>query len=331
MTIPPFPVTRRGLLKAGAAVAAATTLAPPQTASAAATTLAPARAASAAEGRFELTAPSTSLIWRKALYDETVMQSFAIDSAHGHLYTVQLKNGAGSDAAGHLCLTKLDLSGTILGHMYLMGFGHGVQIGVEPSGSAAYLWTETDGVPNSEGSSRGTRLCRFRFADGQTLTTSSAALTTYAPIAGATNTTCTIDPSTDRLVMRYRAGGSFRLAAFTLASVKAGAPQQVYDIAQPGGLGTFQGYAAYGDFVYLLTGDSYDISPPPGNTYLTCLDLRTGEQVQRARSVAGKSLDFREPEGMGIQLVSGAPRLCLGLASEPGPRLASIFYKSAFV
>ncbi|AQZ64984.1 Putative major teichoic acid biosynthesis protein C [[Actinomadura] parvosata subsp. kistnae] len=314
---PSSPLTRRGLLKLGAGVAATTALAPVS-------------AASAAEGRFELTAPSTSLIWRKALQDETVLQSFAIDNAHGHIYTVQVKNGAGSDAAGHLCLTKLSLTGSILGHMYLMGFGHGVQIGVEPSGSAAYLWTETDGVP-VENSSRGTRLCRFKFVNGQTLTTSSSALTKYSLVPGATNTTCTIDPSTDRLVTRYWSEGSFRFAVFPLASVKAGAPEKLHDIAQPAGLGTFQGYAAYGNFVYILTGNSYDISPPPGNTYITCLDLRTGEQVQRARSVAGQSLNYREPEGMGIQIVSGAPRLCLGLASEPGPRLASIFYKSELI
>ncbi|MEV0615887.1 teichoic acid biosynthesis protein C [Nonomuraea sp. NPDC050404] len=314
----PFPITRRGLLKLGAGAAATAALLP-------------AGAASATEGRFQLTAPSTSLIWRKALYNGTVLQSFAIDNAHGHIYTVQVRSGSGSDAAGNLCLTKLSLSGAILGHMYLMGFGHGVQIGVEPSGSAAYLWTETDGVPNEDNSSRGTRLCRFKFVNGQTLNASSAALTKYSPVAGATNTTCTIDPSTNRLVMRYHGGTSFRFAVFTLASVKAGAPELLHDIAQPGGLGTFQGYAAYGDFVYILTGNSYDDSPPPGNTYITCLDLRSGEQVQRARSVAGKSLDFREPEGMGIQIVSGAPRLCLGLASERGPRLASIFYKSELI
>ncbi|WP_043638259.1 phage baseplate protein [Nonomuraea candida] len=318
----PLPVTRRGLLKLGAfgtlgALGAGATAAP----------------AAAAEGRFQLTAPATSLIWKKALYDETVLQSFAIDNAHGHIYTVQLKNGAGSDAAGHLCLTRLSLSGAVLGHMYLMGFGHGVQIGVEPSGSSAYLWTETDGVPNEEGSSRGSRLCRFAFVDGRTLTTSSSALTKYAPVPGATNTTCTIDPSANRLVMRYWGGGSFRFAVFTLSSVKAGAPRKVHDIAQPGGLGTFQGYAAYGNFVYLLTGNAYgEANPEPGNTYLTCLDLRTGEQVQRARSVAGKSLDYREPEGMGVQIVAGAPRLCLGLASgSPGARLASIFYKSELI
>ncbi|MCF6474647.1 teichoic acid biosynthesis protein C [Nonomuraea sp. MG754425] len=312
-----LPVTRRGLLKLGAGVAATAALLPTE-------------AASAAEGRFELTAPSTSLIWRKALYNGTVLQSFTIDNTNGHIYTAQVKNGSASNAAGDLCLTKLSLSGAILGHMYLMGFGHGVQIGVEPSGSSAYLWTETDGV-TSEGSSRGTRLARFKFVNGQTLTTSSSALTKYLPIADATNTTCTIDPSTNRLIMRYWGGSSFRIAAFPLASVKGGAPDKVFDIAQPGGLGTFQGYAAYGNFVYILTGNSYDIAPPPGNTYITCLDLRTGAQVQRARSVAGKSLDFREPEGMGIHIVSGAPRLCLGLASEQGPRLASIFYKTELI
>ncbi|MFC5825088.1 teichoic acid biosynthesis protein C [Nonomuraea insulae] len=313
------PLTRRGLLKLGAGVAATTALAGGEP-------------AAAAEGRFELTAPSTSLIWRKALYNTTVLQSFAIDNAHGHIYTVQVKNGSGSNAAGDLCLTKLSLSGSILGHMYLMGFGHGVQIGVEPSGSSAYLWTETDGVPIDGNSSRGTKLARFMFVNGQTLTTSSAALTKYSPVAGATNTTCTIDPSTNRLIMRYVSEGSFRFAAFTLSSVKAGSPDRLHDVAQPVGLGTFQGYAAYGNYVYVLTGTAYgDTNPAPGNTYITCLDLRTGEQVQRARSVAGQSLNYREPEGMGIQIVSGAPRLCLGLASEPGPRLASIFYKTELI
>lgn len=314
------PVTRRGLLKLGAGVAATAALTP-----AAAT-------AAGAAARFDLTAPSTSLIWKKALYDETVMQSFTIDNVHGHIYTVQVRNGSGSNAAGHLCLTKMSLTGAILGHMYLQGFGHGVQIGVEPSGAAAYLWTETDGV-SDDGSSRGTRLARFTFVNGQTLTTSSTALTKYTLIAGATNTTCAIDPSTDRLIMRYWDGSSFRFAVYALSAVTSGTPEPLHDVAQPSGLGTFQGYAAYGDFAYILTGNAYsDANPAPGNTYITSLDLRTGQQIQRARSVAGKSLDYREPEGMAIQIVSGAPRLCLGLASGlSGARLASIFYKTELV
>lgn len=316
------PVTRRGLLKLGAGAAA----------SAALVTLPEPAAAATAAGRFELTAPATSLLWKKALYDETVLQSFAFDNVNKHIYAVQVKNGSGSDAAGHLCLTKLSLTGAILGHMYLMGFGHGVQIGVEPSGASAYLWTETDGI-SDDGSSRGSRLARFKFVNGQTLTTSSTALTKYAPIAGVNNTTCAIDPSTNRLTMRYWGGSGFRFAVFSLAALKAGTATKLLDVAQPSGLGTFQGYAAYGDFVYILTGNAYgSANPAPGNTYLTCLDLRSGEQVQRARSVAGKSLDYREPEGMGIQIVSGAPRLCLGLASGlEGARKISIFYKNELV
>ncbi|MET7333486.1 teichoic acid biosynthesis protein C [Nonomuraea sp. NPDC005650] len=314
------PLTRRDILKLGAGVAATAALATAEP------------AAAAEGGRFDLTAPSTSLIWKKALYDQTVLQSFAIDNSNEHIYTVQVKNGGGSNAAGDLCLTKLSLTGTILGHMYLMGFGHGVQIGVEPSGTSAYLWTETDAV-SEDGSARGSRLARFRFVDGQTLTSSSAALTKYTPVAGATNTTCAIDPSTNRLIMRYSDGSTFRYAVFPLEALKAGTAEKLYDVAQPTGLGTFQGYAGYGDFVYMLTGNAYsDTNPAPGNTYVTCLDLRTGEQVQRAHSVAGKSLDFREPEGMGIQIVSGAPRLCLGLASgAEKARLASIFYKSVLI
>ncbi|MFB4279875.1 teichoic acid biosynthesis protein C [Nonomuraea sp. MTCD27] len=314
-------MTRRGLLRLGAGAAATAALAAAEPASAA-----------AAEGRFELTAPSTSLIWKKALYDETVLQSFAFDNVNGHIYTVQVKNGAGSDAAGDLCLTRLSLSGAVLGHMYLLGFGHGVQIGVEPAGTSAYLWTETDGVSDGE-TSRGSRLARFRFVNGQTLTTTSSALTKYTLVSGANNTTCAIDPSTNRLIMRYRGESTFRYAVYSLAAVKAGTPTKLHDVAQPSGLGTFQGYAAYGNFVYMLTGNAYgETNPPPGNTYVTCLDLRTGEQVQRARSVAGKSLDYREPEGMAIQIVSGAPRLCLGLASGvEKARLANIFYKTELV
>jgi hypothetical protein len=316
-----IPVTRRGLLKIGAGVAATAALA----------TTEPAAAATAG-GRFELTAPATSLIWKQALYDETVMQSFAIDNAHGHIYTIQVKNGAGSDAAGHLCLTKLSLTGTILGHMYLLGFGHGVQIGVEPSGASAYLWTETNGVREG-GSSRGSKIARFKFVNGRTLTTTSSALTTYTLVAGASNTTCAIDPSTNRLIMRYHDGSTFRFAAYSLAAVKSGTAKKLHDVAQPSGLGTFQGYAAYGNFVYMLTGNPYSgTNPAPGNTYLTSIDLRTGQRVQRARSAAGKSLDFREPEGMGVQIVSGAPRLCLGLASGvEEARKASIFYKTELV
>ncbi|MFG3441490.1 teichoic acid biosynthesis protein C [Nonomuraea sp. NPDC047897] len=311
-------ITRRGLLVAGAGAAA--------------TAFVGGEPAAAAAGRFDLTAPATSLIWKKALRDETVLQSFAFDNAHGHIYAVQVKNGSGSAAAGHLCLTKLSLGGAVLGHMYLMGFGHGVQIGVERSGGTTYLWTETNAIRDGA-NAWGNRLARFAFTNGRTIIPSSGGVTRYAPVTGATNTTCAIDPSTNRLVMRYRKNGGFRYAVFTLSAVKSGSHRPLYDVAQPTGLGVFQGYAAYGDHLYLLEGSAYGPSnPAPGNTYITSVDLRTGRKVQRALTQAGKSLDYREPEGMAIQLAGGRPRLCLGLASgAAGARKVSIFYKTALV
>jgi hypothetical protein len=288
--------------------------------------------AAAAVNRFDLASTPSALILRKALYDETVLQSFAFDNVNGHIYVVQVKNGAGSAAAGNLCLTKLSLTGAILGQMYLMGFGHGVQIGVEPSGSSAYLWTETDGA--SDGTNAwGRKLARFKFVNGQTLTTSSSALTKYAPIAGATSTTCAIDPSTNRLIMRYRLGGAPRYGVYNLSEVKAGNPTALFDVGQPDGLGVFQGYTAFGQYLYLLDGTAYSASnPAPGNTYLTSVDLSTGNVVQRSFTAAWKSLDYREPEGMALQIAGGQPRLCFGFATgAAGARQASIIYKSMLI
>ncbi|MFE9580510.1 hypothetical protein ACFYO1_29300 [Nocardia sp. NPDC006044] len=314
------PVSRRSFLGLGAGVTAAWAVG------------GRAIAEGGGEPRFELSAPSSELLWRKALYDVTVLQSFAFDNVNGHIYAVQVRNGAGSAAAGDLCLTKLSTSGVVLGHMYLLGFGHGVQIGVEPVGGSAYLWTETDAV-RAEGSARGSRIARFEFTDGRTLTASSGELRKYTLVPGATNTTCAIDPSTDRLVMRYAQGSGFRYAVFDLKDVEAGGATRLFDIASPDGLGTFQGYTAFGTYLYLLTGNAYgDSNPAPGNAFITCVDLRTGAQVQRELTQAGKSLDYREPEGMAIQIVAGRPRLCFGFASGvEKARLASIFYKSELV
>ncbi|HUR04087.1 MAG TPA: teichoic acid biosynthesis protein C [Nonomuraea sp.] len=323
-TVPETAVTRRTLLSAGVGAAALGLTALRGT---------PAGAASRAANRFELTSSPAALMTGKALYDATVLQSFAFDNVNGHLYTVQVRNGSGSAAAGNLCVTKLSLAGAILGHMYLTGFGHGVQIGVEPSGTSAYLWTETDGVTDGT-NSWGGKLARFKFVNGQTLTTASTALTKYAPVAGANSTTCAIDPSTNRLIMRYSLNGQRHFAAFALSAVKAGGhPTPVYDIIQPAGLGTFQGYTAYGQYLYLLDGTAYsDDNPSPGDTYLTSVNLADGKVVQRSFTQAWKSLIYREPEGMAIQLTTAAPRLCFGFATgSPGARQAAIIYKNTLV
>jgi hypothetical protein len=286
-----------------------------------------------ASKRFDLTAPSYDLFRHKRLKDGTVMQSFGFDMANKRLFTVQLKNGSSADENGDLVVNRLDFAGNIKGHMYLKGFGHGVAIGVEPSGSASYLWVEVD--PTGE-SARGTRLARFRFVDGATLANTSSALTKYRPISGISNVSATIDPVNNRLAMRYHKGG-WRIAVYRLSDVKARRyGSRLADIAQPSQGGeTFQGYALYGRYLYTYYGNPYGgDNPAPGNARLSTVDLNTGKRVAGPTlTKAGGTLTYREPEGLAIyRTASGQVRLFLGIASgRSGDRRANLFYNNALV
>lgn len=268
------------------------------------------------------------------LRDGTVLQSFAFDNTHQAIYTVQLTEGAASDS-GNLTVTKLSWDGqTVLGYMYLTGFGHGVQIGVEPSGSDAFLWTEVDGVVSGV-DSWGNKIGRFKFVSGTTLAKTSASITKYPLIVGADRTTCNVDMVHGYLIMRYRLAGSFRFRLYSLASVKAGSSSYLCDIAQPADLGTFQGFTSYGSYLYILTGNSYDsvTNPPPGNTFITVVNLNTGIVSDSQQTNAGTTLTFREPEGMAIWTSGSTRRLCFGFATQvtAGARLASVYYKDALI
>ncbi|MFC3999825.1 teichoic acid biosynthesis protein C [Nocardiopsis sediminis] len=318
--------TRRSLLAAGGGLGVAAALG---------FTATPASADVPSSPRFDLSAPSHDLWRHKALQDDTVMQSFTFDNVNKRLFVAQLKNGSSSNANGDLCITQLDFAGNRQGHMYLMGFGHGVSIGVEPSGSSSYLWTETDSVDT-----RGTRLARFRFSNGTTLTNTSSALAKHTPIAGADLITCATDPVNNTLVMRYRNSSGVRYAVYRISDVRNGNyGNKLADIAQPArfsgsGAPTFQGYAVYGQFLYLYDGTAYSASnPPPGNAHVTSVNLNTGAEVERRFTRAGESLEFREPEGMGVYRTdAGQVRLFLGFASGvSGDRRANLFYKNEFI
>jgi hypothetical protein len=167
---------------------------------------------------------------------------------------------------------------------------------VESFGADSYVWTETDSV-----NGRGTRLARFRFAPGATLDHTSTALRKHLPIADVDTVTCAIDPVNLRLVMRYRRDGAFWFAVYDLADVRDGQyGNRLADIAQPGGLGTFQGYTVFGEYLYLLDGDAYSSgNPSPGNAHVSSVSLNSGV-VTRVQINAGGTLTFREPEGMAV-------------------------------
>lgn len=281
--------------------------------------------------RFALDTAGHELWRRKALHNNTVLQALAFDNTRGHLYTVQLVQGglqlpgesapvagATRDLHGDLALTKLDLDGNELGHMYLLGFGHGVQIGVQPTARGAYLWTETKAVADDGVHGWGSVLARFPFVDGAVLTPDSPSLTQYAPVPGADRTTANIDPAYGTLTMRHRVDGHFRYALYRLEQLAHGVVDPIADIAQPDVLATdFQGYATYGRYLYLLEGNAYGhvgSTPPTGNTVVTRVRWSDGAVEDRQLVTTAADLAFREPEGMAIQLVGGRPRLAFGFA-----------------
>ncbi|MGW2489327.1 phage baseplate protein [Streptomyces sp. NPDC001606] len=364
---------RRRFLRTGGAIAGAAAV--PLVAVGAAEAVSHARRTSArqddatpgsvtASKRFDLTDPSDMLLREVQLTGTRVLQSFAFDNTRGHLFIVQLVDGgiplpgetqtysgADREANGDLVLTRLDLSGNILGSMYLRGFGHGVQIGVESTASGSYLWTETHSVrsANTDGTYTGwgDRLARFKFANGTLLTADSPALTPYTLESGVDRTTCTIDPVNNRLAVRCRVNGAFRFRLYDLAAFKSGGRTTLADVAQPADLqpgytDVFQGFASYGSYLYLLAGSAYGSNgsvSPDGNTFITTVDWNTGSIVEQKLTKAAYSLLYREPEGMAIQIPDpanpSAVRLCSGFASYTSDtdqsKRASIYYKDALI
>lgn len=325
-----------------------------------------ASAAVAASSKFDLTAPSSELLREIGLQDTRVMQSFSFDNTNKHIYTIGLVQagrqlpgetrqytGTERGAAGDLAVTRLDLTGAEIGRMYLKGFGHGVAIAAEPSGNSAYLWTETDAVASADSNNVtngwGSRLARFKFANGAVLTTGSSQLTKFSPVSGADRTTAAIDPVNGRLAVRYRLNGTFSFALYDLATFKAGTFTPLATVTQPTGsaYSDFQGFTTLGQYLYMIDGNAYTYAndttttptDPDGNTYITRIDWNTGSVSDRQLTKAAQSLYYREPEGLAIQIPdttnTAACRLVMGFASENSAtdtnKMASLYYKSSLI
>ncbi|MGI2294265.1 S-layer homology domain-containing protein [Paenibacillus sp. GXUN7292] len=295
---------------------------------------------------FNLSETAKELFTNKDAQNNTVLQSIGFDNPNERVYTLQLMQGslqldgetaavtgANRDLNGDLALTQYDLQGNKTGFMYLKGFGHGVQMGVESVGEETFLWTEIDSV--AEGTSGwGTKIARFPFENGKVLDSKSQEIEKFSLVEGADRTTLNIDPVHGLLTMRYRLNGSFRYGVYDLEEIKQNRFSPLADVPQPSGLGTFQGFASYGRYLYLLDGTAYGSGgsvSPTGNTYITSVDLKTGAIIDRQLIYGGNDLVFREPEGLAIRLSDKndpqSAQLSIGFASGvTGARKANILY-----
>jgi hypothetical protein len=297
---------------------------------------------------------------------------------NGHLYTSQIAglsqvsylrsgsqvasatlNGDQHKASGDLCITRHDLTGAVKGVMYLLGFGHGVSIGVEPatSSSPAYIWTEALAATNGYGDA----IVRFPFADKAVLwTTHPAVKRLPIPEPGATSMTPSLDVTHDILLLRYSLAGQKWFAAYGLAAARSALlggtamPAPLAKIAQPflpkadangqptGDPAVFQGFTSYGNFAYMLDGEARTTDPSQPlsgvdkwTIHTTSMDLNgnlndpaTG-YILRTHSEADAGADPREPEGMAIYDGTTSPRLCFGITDNAGEtRQFDLYFKT---
>ena len=319
---PGLPLSRRGLIRAGAgaSLAALGLGVGAQTASAVATTK-----------RFDLTQPSYDLFRSKDAHGARVQQRFAFDWVNKFLFVATKRSGS-AESAGDLCINKMDFDGNYISYMHLNGFGHGVAFAALPSGSGTELWIEC--AANTNGC--GTALTPIRYAANTSLG-SPAASAAYRPISGATEYTCSVDPVYRRVIVRYQSSSGKRIAVYPLSAFTTrsfGSP--LVDFKQPTISGIPQGYTLYGSYMYYLTGDPYPGDGTPigvGNTYVS-IDINTGTVKERpVLTKAGLTLHHREPEGLAIyQTDAGEARLFIGFATgKEGDRRSSIFYKKALI
>ncbi|MGW1029590.1 phage baseplate protein [Streptomyces sp. NPDC002577] len=309
-----------------------------------ATTLSAGRTQGARDPKPAGLAPAGKLWIRDArLHHSTVLQSFAFDERHGHMYALQVMEGgvrlpgephaythAERAAGGDLCLNRLAMDGTLIGHMYLLGFGHGGAIGVEDTvRNTGALWTEWDAHPAS-GYGRG--ICRFPFTAGAVLTRTSRRIATYRPVPGSTSNYVALDPAHDQLLLRYKVDGTPRYGVYKLSQFASRNFRSVADFSQPGAeLGLpFQGMTLYGPYAYQLLGNAYGPGNPSssaGNVQLYRIDLRTGRVLQQVLDSTAKGLYPREPEGLAV-LRQGGPWLCMGFTQgRVRERRFSLYYK----
>ncbi|MGB3444162.1 MAG: teichoic acid biosynthesis protein C [Actinophytocola sp.] len=278
---------------------------------------------------FDITKPSYDLFRSKMLHESHhAMQGFAFDNVNHRLFIAQIQNGSSGD---DLCVNQVDFSGNRIGSMHLPGAGHGVSIGVEAVGTDSYIWMECDS--NSTGDDgRGTALARFKFVNGGTPSVRKF-------LTGSKTITCATDPVHKRIAVRRNEGGRLHYSVYSLAAAAAGdfsAPLAHFpQPALSGSSVTFQGYTIYGNHLYTLDGTGH-ADPADINSYVTRIDMNTGTVKSRFLTKAGKSLIYREPEGMAVYRTSGGEtRLFLGFASRSSmssaDRYANIFYKNVLV
>ena len=317
--------------------------------------------AQAASLSFDLLASSFPVFSGVGLTHNTVLQSFAFDSVAKKVFVAQItgyteadRRDAGEHArVGDLTINELSWDGVLLGDMKVQGCGHGFAIGAAHNadgGTEIYLEFDADVQPLGSSTygdpAYGRMTTHIPYQRGRTYTKTELSAHLHNPRPGSYFNSCTIDPTTDRIAVRYQpvktdvakkvaiwSRSDFLGSRYSLALADVALPAVCYTDAQ--------GFTLHGDFLYFLSGKPQTQVCPgtqaTSTAKLVKYNWRTKTVVQTANTYAYVDLMFREPEGMAIQLVNGAPRLTFGFAgrtscTDPNAkRTVNIAYKDQLV
>lgn len=257
-----------------------------------------------------------------SLSDVTVMQSFDIELDRSEMYFAQLKSGT----KGDIILTKINTANnSILGTMVLENFGHATNICIEEDGVDTYIWTECDGLADSNGDIWGSKVCRFKFSNGATVTNNTG--TVYDLLQGHTNLSPSIDKLGNTLLIRSRKDGKVFFTVFNLNSVLINKPVIISQFENPQGVNVIshQGHDIYKNYIYNFEGVS-KTAERESTAYITVMDIKGNVKYRKLIDVAN-TLDFREAEGIKVkQIDTNTHELYIGFASgQTGSRKANIY------
>jgi hypothetical protein len=276
--------------------------------------------------KFNLTAAEHHLFGPKLMHESHHgIQGFTFDDVNRRLFVVQAQNkGSGAD----LVVNQVSAAGKVLGSMVVKGAGHGVSIAAEPVGKITYIWIECDANKNDK-TGRGTALARVQFKNMTRTSIASSAKF----FRGSNSITAAVDPINKRLMIRRKESGTWYLSVWPLSKARDGkAADRLVHIKQPSYGRTFQGYTFYGQYAYLFYGDG-QTDPAKINSTIRRLDLNTGKfDGNPYVTKAGKSLNYREPEGMAVhKMDNGRIGLFFGFSSHQSGggdnRYANLYYK----
>jgi hypothetical protein len=257
------------------------------------------------------------------LYEKNGPYTFAFDAVNRRLFFHVPNTSAGMDYNCIVCI-NLDDQSEYQKYMKLYNFGPAsVSFAVEPVGTQSRLWFDIN--PDENG--RAQNLAAFMWEADGAMHNPSTDFIKVAPIEGATDYSSTYDPATESLVIRYRLGSGYYMAAYKAdRAANNDFSDPLYNFHIPvisTKSNTIRGYAALGQNLYILRGDAVDGTFPDTNSEIININTETRKISQGPTSAKLKGTSAQlyntMPQGLGVYYqADNEYQLMIGVAGGTG-------------